>query len=361
MQDGNEQNGELLNSDDFVNQVNGTGEAPDANVQMPDKIGEIPTTDFLQSVNGYTEGKIQSLDDFQQLLGYKNKHTELQQKYEQLETQSQISPFHSDFSSEINRLLKDGASQEEVVQFVKLQSMDVEAMEDKNSIILAKKLALNGKLSDAQLEDWYSQTYGNPKQDDDEDPVPLSGAQQVAIIEAARAAKGSLNQMKVDSGEPASVANQRKMEQQFQTNHEWWNNVVGKTIASEQSRNLSFDLGGKNEDGTPKSMDLDFPIPKDFQNLVHEQASLWAAKNGLKSTEADYAKVKDFSDRLFWGFLGPQVAEAIARNTHAKTTKTVTQAQHNINPIGEQKVQKNVDPQAAQTLAAKIRGMKPFG
>lgn len=364
--DGNEQNHEELgNPQDFLNSLQGNGEAPTDQPAIPEKIGEIPTEDFLNGVSGYTEGKIKSLEDFNNVLSYQDKFSKLQQEYEQIKAQSQISPFANDFTQEINRLVKDGASQEEVVHFIQLQQMDVDAMSDKQAIIMAKKLSLKGnQMTDAKLEQWYEQTYGNPLDEDDDEPKPLTAKQEMDIIEAGQSARQSLFQLKVDSGEPASVVRQRKAQQSFESSYQKWGEVISGSIGKQDVQQFTAELLGdanKDENGNQKVLGIDYKIPEQTKNFIVQQTAQYAAQNNLRFTEEDFGKVQNFAKWLMWGELGPQIYAAGIRDAYAKANQTVTKQHHNVRNINDNsQAKKNVDPQVQNSMASYIKKMKPF-
>jgi len=354
MFDGNEQpvNDESVNSEDFIKSINGSAETVE-NHETPEKIGEFDTGDYFKAMETISDGSVSNFEQFKESLSYKSKYGELEQKYNQLDAQSKISPYTNDLSKEINELYRLGATNDEVQGFLKLQNMDVDGMNSADSIKLQMKMSADGQLSNEDVDSWYEDVYGD---DGDE----ITGAQKVKLIQDAKAAKEFLNSRKVDSGQPAVVLKQRQAEENFKRNNNFWSDVVTKTITNYETQSFPVNIG-KDENGEAIELNYDFPVPKEGRDMIASETARWAAMNNLGGNEADYQKVKLFSERLLWAQYGPEIMGNAVRNAKSKATETVTQKHHNIRPLGQGNKQEKISPQDKSKVAKKKKKIRKSG
>ena len=334
MLDGNEQPvDDSVNAQDFISSIQGDVETT-PEIETPEKIGEFETESYFKAMEEISDGSVSNMQQFKEHLEYKNKYSELQQKFDDMQAKQKISPYANDLSKEINEMYRLGATSDEIQHFLNLQKMDISSMSDTEAIKLQMKMSSQGKLSDDDLNSWYEEAYGDPEDE-------LTGAQKVKAMQDAQAARDSLSKFKVDSGQPAAVLKQRQAEQAFEKANTFWGEVVSKTITNNETKNFSVEIG-KDDDGQPLSLTYDFPIPKEGRDIIAHETAKWAARNGLRGNEADYQQVKQFSDKLLWAQYGPQIMENAVRHAKSKTTEQVTQKHHNVKPLRQGAQQQNV-------------------
>jgi hypothetical protein len=328
--DGNEQpNNDLGNASDFIKSVQSPVETTDTTPQIPEQIGEIPSDQFFSGMNSLTEGQVKDYQGFQELLGLRDKYSDLEKKNREYEAQSKINPFASDLSKEINDMLGRGADQKELVHFLKLQSMDIDSMSDRDAILAVQRMELKGKLNDKDLEDWYDKTYGSPDEDEE-----LTGAQKYQIVMAAQEAKQKLQGFKKDSGEPEAVRQSREREATFKSNYGFWHEVIEGTIAAKENLSLSVGIG-KDKEGKDIMLDYDFPIPAEAKQVILQESAKYAASNGLGRNKESFEQIQQFADRMLWAQYGKQIAENAVRNAKSLTTEEVLKQQHNVRTLNQ--------------------------
>ena len=356
----NEQQNEMPDPTAFLSGLQGNQEPAPTN--LPEKIGEFEREKYFGAMNELTEGKVANYEQFQEVLSYKDKFSELREKYSTLEAQSKVSPYASDLSKSVNSMFKDGATIKEVHQFIGMQEMDVAGMPDADAIKLAKKLSLKGNsLSDADLNDWYHNEYENVEEGEE-----LTGSQKINRQEAAQAAKELLGKMKVDSGEPASVRAQRTQRATFESKNNWWGDIMNNSFGKQEKMSFSVPTG-KDKDGNEQNFSFDFPVPENIRQEVVRQAANYAASNGMDGTQENYAQMVKFCESMVFAQHGREILAAAVRDSKSKTTEQVNQRHHNVKPFGSQHQNQNrqesidEDPSLAKKIAESLKSMGPFG
>lgn len=315
---------DLGDPDKFVQGMNGSVEATQQPT-IPEKIGEFETEKYFGAMNALTEGKVKNYNDFQEVLSVKDRYSQLEKQYHELDAKSKISPYASDLVKELNEMQSKGATVEQMEFFLGLQKIDLANIQDANAIKLAKKLTLNG-LTDEQVQQWYEDTYG--------DGETLTGSQQVKILEDAKAARETLAKVKKDAGQPPAVLQQKQAQEQFQKRFNFWDNVMQKTFGQKEKHSIEVSLG-KDAQGQESSLKYDFPIPAETRKEIALEVAKNAAKNGYGNNEDGYKAAQNLAEVMLWAKHGKDIVANAVRHAKSNVTQAVLQEQHNVRNLGQ--------------------------
>jgi hypothetical protein len=347
---------------DFVSSLNNGQE--NAPIEIPDKIGELATGDFLKAYAQATGVENASYEDFQNTLRYKEQVETLRQQNGQLKAKTELNPYHNDLSKGVNDLFSKGATAQEAVSYLKMQSLNVSELSPKEAIILAEQLQMTGRntnISQADWDNWYEQKYGSPL-DEDGKAIEMTGLQKIELDRQVQAAKSTLEQLKVEKSKPDSVVQKERAEARFNGDFQWWGAVVTDSIMNTDKKTFSVTLG-KDANGKDQTASYDFPLSPDTRQAIVAESAKWAASQGLGKTREDLAKVEQYAERMIWGAFGPQIMQNFANSLKSSTTQDILGKQHNVKPLHElQKQVPIVTPTDEAAMIAKIKGnAKPFG
>lgn len=315
---------DLGDPDKFVQGMNGSVEATQQPT-IPEKIGEFETPKYFEAMNALTGGKVKNYNDFQEVLSVKDKYSDLDKRYQELDAKSKISPYASDLVKELNEMQSKGATVEQMEFFLGLQKIDLATIQDANAIKLAKKLTLGG-LTDEQVQEWYQDTYG--------DGETLTGSQQVKILEDAKAARETLAQVKKDAGQPPAVLQQKQAQEQFQKRFDFWGNVMQKTFGQKEKLSIESSLG-KDAQGQESLLKYDFPVPAETRKEVALAVAKHAAANKWGNNEEGYKAAQNLAESMVASRHWKEIVANAVRHAKSNVTQAVLQDQHNVRNLGQ--------------------------
>jgi len=131
-------NEEILSADQLLQTLNPEGQAANP---YPEKIGELDRATFETLLSEATGGRFKALGELDQMLPFRDKFAEASTKLQELEARQKISPFHDPAVSQINQMIGEGRSWDDVAKFIELSRKDV------NSISNIEAIALNYELT----------------------------------------------------------------------------------------------------------------------------------------------------------------------------------------------------------------------
>jgi len=300
---------------DQIIQADGGAQAPP---QLPAEIAGIEMAKFQEALAEASGGAVKSHQDIQALLSERAKLIDLDSKYRELEAKSAISPFADPLVEAINVFRRNGGTDDETEQFLKLQRIQLDSLSPKAAILTSMRFdKANTGLNEEQLLALYEDTYGV---DQEQSPV-----QQAREIQAANVAREKLAAMKVQ--QPAVMAQRQAQEQAMQQKSAEYSKLADFIVSKGKELPLTFKDNGE-ESG------FNFPIPQDegFLKAVKEQLVL-AAVNGGPLTQERVEDLNQAYQMFVWGKYGPQIAEAIWREKGSRTREQEARRMSNAGPI----------------------------
>lgn len=174
---------------------------------------EQPTIDFGQ----ITGGAYQSWDEAQGEI--ERLRAERQQFEERLQQPEEV--FANDISKKVNEMFKNGATQNEVNNFFRLNSLDLKSLKPQELIKESLKLEYP-YLNELEIQAEFEDRYGYDPDDED----AQKRVERKMKMDAASAEK-ALSEMIVKASEPEAVRSNRQAEQQRQQLRTAWEQQLG--------------------------------------------------------------------------------------------------------------------------------------
>lgn len=314
-----------LNGDfqQLLNSVQNTGEAPE--LELPDTIGELPLENFNKAIHEATGGQLQDYKSLNEVVGLKAKYQELQEKLGRLEVERQEysggPKYGNELSAKIDDLVKHGATNEQIAEFVRLQSMDLGAMNDLDKVKLHYQNEYKGASEEAILE-LIAEELGV------DDLSELEGRASAKLMKMAKQANAFLEEQKVTISEPEHIKQQKQLQQQMQQQFGNWQRLLNTTYSGREKHDFTLDLG---DDQTYASS---FPIPEEFRTHLANEVAKYAVQNNIPVTTEGYAALQDVAERMLFFKYGKEMMAATIRDVMGRTKEEVLRSNHNVETIG---------------------------
>ena len=265
-----------------------------------------------------------TIDHFNQIPKLQQDLTQVQQEYQSYKTKIENTRRHP-LAEQINKLHRDGATDDEISQLLRLSTMPLDQMSNEDRIKLQYQMQHPG-LSSTDIDLLLKANLGDPNADGLED------AQRAAIkakySEAGIQAKVFLNDKKVKAGEPQSVLTAQENRRKDLEISQSWQRLSGHAVNSLDK--LSWNFGDKDN-----PIQFDFPLPAGAQEVVRKMTSDFAIsqyKNGnLTLNENDFESktlpaLQGFAQKAVMFRYGDQILANVAKHIQAEVTKRVVKA-----------------------------------
>lgn len=308
---------ELVNSFQDNSQV-------EATLDVPEKIGDLDFDQFQSAIVEATGQKVNSYQELQELIKIRDEFDQVRQERDHLSQLSELSPFENDLVKQVNTLFKSNASMEEVQQFISIQSLDVDNMDNLEALKLHLKKELGPQYTQSEINALIEEKIEDFGDLEDEDNY----IGRAKLKQAASLAKQELAKMKVDIGLPESVKKQRQEQEAYTRRLTKWNDVNSQLLGSKSTHSISYELPSGDKGS------IDFPVEKEVMLQFAAAAANAAAASGLPIDRKSYDEgIMPYVDQLIWGKYGPQIlAQALGSKVNEARDKA-NQEYANVNPL----------------------------
>lgn len=233
---------------------------------------EQPTPNIWEVVKEKSGGRIDSEQGLQDVL---SNFEQKQQELEDLRQKAEQSPFANDRVKKLNELYASGASEEQIAQFVKLQSIDVENVD----AVEAKKLRYMHEfgLSD---KDALQAVYDDYPLNDDDLEDSEKGRIKRKLERETKADKEFLKNLRVEVAKPNDTKNkeQELQRQQYEQAVDGWLPSALDGLDGIEKVNTN----GKDGDD---ALYFDFTFDNTFKSKIPEMAKRFVMTNGLDTSD----------------------------------------------------------------------------
>ena len=313
----NTDNGGSFEGEDFdaLAQLAAGGQQQPEPTALPEKFGNVAFNDFNTALVEATGGTVKGFDDFKQVIAAKEKLSTLEKEYQTLKQQEEAfkggPKYANELSQKIDDMYRNGTPEDSIMDFIKLQRMDVAAMEDKDVMKNIFKREYPD-FSDEELDQAIAEEFGE------------SG---IKLKKAAIEGRKQLEQLKVNIQEPEHVRTQKAQTEQLQARFAKWNTVTD-TVWGKQEQH-TFDI----EIGDDKSS-FAFAVPEETRKVLAVEIAKYATQHQIPATSEGLAVLKDVGERMLLFKHGKEIMATLFRDVDAQTRAKILANMHNTNPAG---------------------------
>lgn len=269
-----------------------------------------PDDSIYKKLEEITSGAITDENSLRSTL---ERTTQLEQELNTLKSQN---PFANDFSKSVNDLIAKGAKPEEIAEFARIQSLNVEEMDDRQVLITAMKME-KPYLSAEEINANVDQIYDGFKNEDGEIDYGVSAK----IKERVHEAKGFLVSSKVNASSPQSVQQNQEAEQAKQSLIQGWTQK-GINVFD----NLKLD--GLLEMGENQIL-AKFDIPATIKQQVIQATAQTLGYQGISlDNEKD---AQDTMRSLVYALHGPELIKQAMKTAYQNGIETTTRNNAGLN------------------------------
>ena len=262
--------------------------------------------DIWGAIKEKTGGKIDSEDSLQSVL---SNFEQKQQELEELRQKAGQDPFANDRVKKLNELYASGASESQIVQFLKLQSIDVDTVD----AVEAKKLRYMHEYGyDEQTA--LQAVYDDYPLDDEDLEDSEIGKIKRKLERDTKADREFLKNLRVEVGKTNDVKTkeQELQRQQYEQAVDSWlpSAVEGLTGIEKVNTN------GKDGDD---ALYFDFTFDNTFQSQIPELAKRFAMANGLNPSDpASKQAVRNFIKSAYFANNGEKAIQIAVTDAVSK-------------------------------------------
>jgi hypothetical protein len=296
----------------------------EATMDIPEKIGDLDLDQFQSAIVEATGQKVNSYQELQELIRIREEFDQVRQERDRLSQLSELSPFENDFVKQVNTLFKSNASMEEIQQFVNIQSLDIENMDNLEALRMHLKKQMGPKYTQSEIDALIEDRIEDFGDLEDED----NHIGRAKLKQAAEIAKQELANLKVDVGLPESVKKQKQEQEAYNNMLNKWNGVNSQLLGSKNTHSISYELP------SGETGHIDFPVEKEVMLQFAAAASNAAAAAKLPINRKSYDEgIMPYINQLVWGKYGPQIlAQALGSKVNEAVDKT-NQKYANVDPL----------------------------
>lgn len=289
-------------------------QAPQQEVQQQQEVtaSSVSSNDWLKNYVEATGHTVQTSDEIKEALAYRDKFSQLQNQYQDLEAKSKVSPYANDLVKTLNELYANGAKETEVKAFIDLQSIDTDIQTPNDyvskgeSLIKAQMKHEKPFLSNTAINALYEKKYGDFDKDDE-----LSVAE---FQSDAHSAKAYIDAKKVSAAQPDSIVQFRQTAEQAQ---QLENNIKAyvSTVKSIEAP-FEFKIGNNAEKFV-------FKASAEHESMLQQVLANSLVSKGIAPTQENLPKINAAYSEAFWQVCGAAAVESAYRHAAAEKTKQV--------------------------------------
>jgi len=278
-------------------------------VEQTGQAAEVKTSQDVQ-VSPFEQIGFKNADE---VLSLKTNFQEMKAEYDKMKAQSEVSPFANPLAERLNGLLKENAPVPAIMNFIKLQSIDLDTIPDSQAIREKMQIeypTLTSEEIDAQMQDQYGEMGEDAAQN-----AKVSAKLKIAAQEA----KKWLQEQKVATTNPeqeAKAQEQKAKAEQFQQN---WARMAEQI--SESDNNLSFAVN-KREVGGDYSFEFKPSIKPEDQAEISKMLTAYAVNNNIPLTEDGLRVLSEYKQHLLFNIYREEFLAEMAADVHASTVES---------------------------------------
>jgi len=313
----NGDNGQLFEGEDFdalIDLGNGGGAQPEPPA-FPEKFGNIAFKDFENALVEATGGTVKDFNGFQEAISVREKYSALEKEYQQLKSQEEAfkggPKYANDLTKKIDDMYRNGVSEDGIMDFIKLQRMNVTEMEDRDVMKALYKRDFP-QFSDEELDEAIAEEFGD------------SG---IKLKKAAIEGRKALEQLKVNIQEPENVRMHNAQVEQLQARLQKWHTVTDTVWGKKEQHSFQFQIG-------EEKTGFNFAVPEDTRKTLAVEIAKYATQNQIPATQEGFQLLQDVGERMLLFKHGKEIMQTLFRDVDAQTRAKILGSVHNVNPTG---------------------------
>lgn len=313
----NMDNGQSFEGEDFdaLAQFAAGGEQQPEPTALPEKFGNVAFVEFEKAIVEATGGTVKGFEDFKQVLASREKFSTLEKDYQTLKEQEQAfkggPKYANELSQKIDDMYRNGVSEDNIMDFIKLQRMDVNAMDDKDVMKNVFKREYP-QFSDEELDQMIEEEFDGSS---------------LKLKKAAIEGRKTLEQLKVNIQEPENVRMQKAQTEQLQARFTKWATVTDTVWGKKEQH--TFDI----EIGDDKSA-FNFAVPEETRKVLSIELAKYATQHGIPATAEGFKALQEVGERMLLFKHGKEIMATLFRDVDAQTRSKILANVHNTNPAG---------------------------
>lgn len=271
--------------------------APAGSAPAPEPVFD--DTMIAKALEVASGGAIKTKEDLMGALGARTELPEIQRRLADAEAKANKNPFANEIARAVNDLVLKGANPAELEQFIRVQNMDIKALEPIEAIRQA--IRADYPSFDAEMVDAYmASKLGLAAYIDGDEAKP---ADKVALFDAHKNAVNRLEALKVAAATPASAADLAATEQAIATKRQALLPVAKAIVAS-----VPAIVIGEGDSA------FNFPIPAAFSEQAAQQIVERAIADGWPVDDTLADRGKEMFVRMAHFVHGPDMIIAAVRH-----------------------------------------------
>lgn len=309
--------------------------------------GQTQVEEWINKLGEASNGKVKSLEDLNELLAKGEQVGTLQERLQELEGTPSTPQFADPIVERVNDMYAKGATKEEIMNFFRLQDLDVNSLPEKDLVFQYRKMQ-NPGLDDRYVRALMDADFKGLEADpDDPDSMPDTVIQAKFAQEVIKA-KAALEDAKVQSSTPESVRNATRMEAERAQKTEHWSQLIN-TLIKQQSA-MKFNI---QDEAAKLNHSFNYNVPGEADAMLAQQAVNYMVNNNIPLTKEGLQQASDFIKRSRFFSYGEQITESAFRDGFVKGQKAAEQSASGLEGMGTGNIEQ---PHSQQRESAPVPG-----
>jgi hypothetical protein len=279
--------------------------------QIPERFGDVAFDTFNKALVEATGGAVQDFNSLKEVIAAKGRLSEMEQSFNTLKQQEEAfrggPKYANELVEKIDKMFKDGATEDSIQEFIKLQRMNVSEMDDESVLKTLYKKEFP-QFTDDELDEMLKEEFDGSS---------------LKLKKAAIEGRKKLEEMKVNIQEPENIRMQKIQGEQAKARFENWVKVNAAVWGKKESHSFDLQIG----DASTK---LNFALPIDTREHITLEVSKYAAQNKIPATQEGLKHLQDVAERMLFFKHGKEILSTLFRDVSAKTKEEILSAMHNV-------------------------------
>ena len=283
-----------------------------------EKIGEFDATQFAEALKIASGGKFADVATLNTAAEAMERVRTYEQKIQEYEANSKVSPFANDLVAKINDLLSQGGDLKAVERLVKLSAIDPQQMAGPDAIRMQLQMQ-NPDYTADEIDALIEQKLGFDIKEYNESEA--AAAQRVALKTAQKEALAFLAEQRASAENPSARAAAEQRQQLVQQTVGVWNDVL-PTIVEKFTVNVGF-----KDDAQGIDYNLAYNADAEAKQMA-AAATMEAIKQYPEMFPANrdtLPKIQDLYQRYLVMEAWPKMAETLIRDAYSKAVEVAAQ------------------------------------